>query len=72
MRKALSVLGVNGSPAKAGKCARFLNEALRESSWVGANIRSIYLANYRKDLFALKHLQMKQSLSLVKYKKHIA
>ncbi len=56
MKKAISVLGINGSPAKTGKCAKLLGQALKESKLLAAKTRSIHLANYEKDLFALRHV----------------
>jgi multimeric flavodoxin WrbA len=56
MKEAISVLGINGSTAKTGKCAKLLGEALEESESLGAKITTIHLADYEKDLFRLSHV----------------
>jgi multimeric flavodoxin WrbA len=56
MKEVISVLGINGSPAKTGKCARLLGKALKESALLGAKTQSIHLANYEKELFTLRHV----------------
>lgn len=56
MKEAISVLGINGSPTKTGKCAKLLGQALKESALLAAKTRSIHLANYETDLFRLSHV----------------
>lgn len=53
MKKAISVIGINGSPSKTGKCAKLLNHALKQCKSLNANIETVHLVNHEKDLFAL-------------------
>lgn len=57
MKEGISVLGINGSPVKTGKCAKLLDEALEESATLGAKTPTIHLATYEKDLFRLSHVK---------------
>lgn len=61
-KKTSSVLGINGSPAKRGRAAKLLNEALKASAAAGATTKLVHLVDYEKKLFTLGHVARPPSL----------
>ena len=48
MPQSVSVLGINSSPAKISKCAKLLDQALKESALVGGSLIPCTLQIMRK------------------------